>query len=113
MHIGLCSPDWPPTSAAKGIVSYVSAVRKYFLSQGLQVSVISQGCLHGGDDREFSLGSANEAGGPFDALSRRVGRLFDRIAGIGLLRCRHSFSVEAVGSLLLDCYSATLREGTR
>lgn len=81
MHIGLCSPDWPPASAANGIVSYVSAVREYFISQGHQVSVISQGRLYGGDGREFSIESANETGGPFDALSRRIGRRIDHWRG--------------------------------
>lgn len=81
MHIGLCSPDWPPARAANGIVSYVSAVREYFLSQGHQVSIISQGRLFGGDDREIPIGPANEGGGPFDALSRRIGRRIDHWRG--------------------------------
>ena len=81
MHIGLCSPDWPPAGAANGIVSYVSTVRDYFISQGHQVSVISQERLIGGDDREFSIGPANEGGGPFDALSRRIGRRIDHWRG--------------------------------
>lgn len=52
MHIGLCSPQWPPSGAANGIVSYVAAIRAHFLARGHQVSVISRDRLYHGDDRE-------------------------------------------------------------
>lgn len=50
MHIGLCSPQWPPGGAANGIVTYVSSLRGYFMSQGHAVSVISQGSLFDTED---------------------------------------------------------------
>lgn len=43
MHIGLCSPIWPPEQAANGIVSYVAAVRDHFVAQGHRVSILSEG----------------------------------------------------------------------
>ena len=62
MHIGLCSPHWPPSRGANGIVSYVSAVRDHFIARGHDVSVISQERLYLGDGSALSLaprGAAN------------------------------------------------------
>lgn len=55
MHIGLCSPHWPPAGAANGIVTYVSALRDHFLSKGHAVSVISQGHLFDSKDHAQPL----------------------------------------------------------
>jgi len=55
VHIGLCSPQWPPSGAANGIVSYVSAVRGHLVAQGHAVSVISDGRLFGSDGLDRPL----------------------------------------------------------
>jgi glycosyltransferase involved in cell wall biosynthesis len=54
VHIGLCSPHWPP-SQANGIVSYVSAIRDHFIARGHEVSVVSQERLHTSDGATLSL----------------------------------------------------------
>ena len=58
MHIGLCSPQWPPSGAANGIVSYVAAIRGHFLSRGHRVSVIAQDRLYDADGSERIIAPA-------------------------------------------------------
>ena len=81
MHIGFCSPDWPPSRSANGIVTYVSAVREYLLSKGHRVSILSKGNWIDSDNRETPI-----AGRP--DFRRRVDRYLDRyrghLPGIGL-----------------------------
>ena len=81
MHIGFCSPDWPPSRSANGIVTYVAAVREYLLSRGHRVSILSKGCWIDSDNRETPI--AGRLG-----FRRRVDRYLDRyrgdLPGIGL-----------------------------
>ncbi len=55
VHIGLCSPHWPPSRGANGIVSYVAALRDHFIARGQEVSVISQERLYLSDGSAVSL----------------------------------------------------------
>ncbi|MBO9623889.1 MAG: glycosyltransferase family 4 protein [Sphingomonas sp.] len=78
MHIGLCSPHWPPSAAANGIVSYVSAIRDFLMSQGHSVSVIAEGQLFDPDGRSLPLA---ERQGHLDAWVGRLVRRTDRWRG--------------------------------
>lgn len=75
MHIGLCSPHWPPSAAANGIVSYVSAIRDFLLAQGHGVSVIADGCLFDADGRVHSV--SPQGGRSLDAWLTRIARRAD------------------------------------
>lgn len=79
VHIGLCSPHWPPSAAANGIVSYVSAIRDFFISQGHCVSVIAEGCLFDTVGRVHPI--SGEGGGKVDACLTRLARRADRWRG--------------------------------
>lgn len=74
MHIGLCSPHWPPSLGANGIVSYVAAVRDHFIARGHDVSVISQQRLYTSDGSTLSLAPR----GAKKAIAR-VGERFARL----------------------------------
>ena len=78
MHIGLCSPHWPPAEGANGIVSYVACVRDYFVAQGHLVSVISQRTMYSSDGTRTAL-SLPESG--LGRMARRIGGRFDRAPG--------------------------------
>ncbi|HKX35600.1 MAG TPA: glycosyltransferase family 4 protein [Rhizorhapis sp.] len=69
MHVAYLSPTWPPAGAANGVVTYVSAMRSYLLSQGHKVSILSQGKLFASD------GSVRD----FDAERGRYARYMARI----------------------------------
>lgn len=73
MHIGLCSPHWPPSKGANGIVSYVAEVRGHFLSRGHDVSILSQGHLIAADGTETPLA-------PRSGAARALVRAGDRLA---------------------------------
>jgi glycosyltransferase involved in cell wall biosynthesis len=79
VHIGLCSPQWPPAGAANGIVSYVSVVRDYLLSQGHGVSIIAGGRLfdQDGGDRPLTPEEADRRSGTA-WLNRVMRRLVNR-----------------------------------
>jgi glycosyltransferase involved in cell wall biosynthesis len=55
MHIAYYAPVWPPEGAANGIVTYVSAMRRQLLSDGHEVSVVSQGRLFTSDGAVHDL----------------------------------------------------------
>lgn len=73
MHIGLCSPHWPPSRGANGIVSYVAEVRRHFLARGHDVSVLSQGELIFADGTAMPLA-------PRSGAARALARAGSRIA---------------------------------
>lgn len=79
MHIGLCSPLWPPTGAANGIVSYIAAIRGHFLAQGHRVSVISRDRLYDADGSERAIAPLPLP--RFAELRDRVARRADRWRG--------------------------------
>ncbi|MEE4453633.1 glycosyltransferase family 4 protein [Novosphingobium resinovorum] len=96
MHIGLCSPHWPPSQGANGIVTYVSQVREYLLSRGHDVSIVAQGRLIAQDGTVTPLQAPGGAAQSFDdqsfgvrwfgakaigALGRRIAWRFDRSSG--------------------------------
>ena len=86
MHIGLCSPQWPPSGAANGIVTYVSAVRAHFLAQGHGVSVIAQGQLYDAEGRRHAIAPAPpmlQSSGPWSRLTRKVDRWRGNLPGVG------------------------------
>jgi glycosyltransferase involved in cell wall biosynthesis len=74
VHIGLCSPQWPAAGAANGIVSYVSVVRDYLLSQGHNVSIIAGGRLFDQEGRDHPLSSTQAGSRPGRAWLNRVVR---------------------------------------
>ncbi|WP_395397396.1 glycosyltransferase family 4 protein [Novosphingobium sp. BL-8A] len=77
MHIGLCSPHWPPAKGANGIVSYVSAIRDHFLAEGHRVSIISGNHLYPDDSAPVAL----PAPSPAARLRRNVRWRIDRLLG--------------------------------
>lgn len=81
MHIGLCSPDWPPTRSANGIVSYVAAVRDHFVAEGHAVSVISRGRLFPSDGPAVDIAPQPRASGRIGSIARRIRRRMDRSRG--------------------------------
>lgn len=72
MHIGLCSPHWPPSGAANGIVSYVAAVRNHFIASGHEASVIADGQLFLSDGSAVPLTQAEDGGGLLARLQRKA-----------------------------------------
>lgn len=85
MHIAFCSPQWPPAGAANGIVSYVAAVRSYFLQMGHQVSVIAGERLFDSSDRpQPLLGAADPHRRSFGAkLGRRIDHMRGTLPDVG------------------------------
>ncbi|KXU32643.1 hypothetical protein A0J57_08810 [Sphingobium sp. 22B] len=81
MHIGYCSPHWPPAMAANGIVTYVAAMRDYLLAQGHRVSIIADGQVVDGDGRIHDLPLASGRAGPVNALARHWLRHRERHRG--------------------------------
>ncbi len=81
MHIGLCSPQWPPSGAANGIVTYVSAIRAYFLAQGHDVSVIAQEQLFDAAGKAHPIAPSPPARQSFDPWRNRLARKVDRWRG--------------------------------
>lgn len=81
MHIGLCSPHWPPSKGANGIVSYVAEVRGHFLSRGHDVSIVAQGQLIDSNDKVTSLAQKGGAARAFGRLGQRIAWRFDRSSG--------------------------------
>jgi glycosyltransferase involved in cell wall biosynthesis len=81
VHIGFCSPHWPPAMASNGIVTYVAAMRDYLLSEGHRVSIIADGRMVDSDGRDHILPAAAEKPGPIGAMMRRVHRHMERNRG--------------------------------
>jgi glycosyltransferase involved in cell wall biosynthesis len=81
VHICFCSPDWPPAGAANGIVSYVSVLRDYFMSQGHDVSVISHERIYRSNGAEIALFEQNDRRGAFMSLRDRISQRLDRYRG--------------------------------
>jgi len=81
VHIGLCSPHWPPGNGANGIVSYVAAVRDHFIAQGHDVTVISQRAVYSGDGSATLLSLPEERPGLFGSVLNRMSRRLDRSPG--------------------------------
>jgi len=98
VHIGLCSPHWPPSEGANGIVSYVAAVREHFSAKGHLVSVISQGRLFSSDGDVVAIppmaqswrGKLKERVGrrigPRGALGEVGNRIAQEVAGANRIR---------------------------
>lgn len=80
MHIGLCSPHWPPSLGANGIVSYVAAVRDHFIARGHEVSVISQERLYASDGSAVPL-AARGAGRIMASIGEKFARLREDAQG--------------------------------
>jgi glycosyltransferase involved in cell wall biosynthesis len=76
VHIGLCSPQWPPAGAANGIVSYVSVVRDCLLSQGHQVSIIAGGRLFDAQDNDQLLVPQAPGKPPAEPWHARIAKRF-------------------------------------
>ncbi|MET0179550.1 MAG: glycosyltransferase family 4 protein [Novosphingobium sp.] len=74
MHIGLCSPAWPPDQAANSVVSYVAAIRGHFLDRGHRVSILSPGQLTPSEGDPVPLHPSPARCGRLAAALRRVGR---------------------------------------
>lgn len=74
MHIGLCSPHWPPAEGANGIVSYVAAVHDHFVAQGHLVSLISQRTMYSSDGSETSLSLPERRPDLLSRVTKGIGR---------------------------------------
>ncbi|WP_126172156.1 glycosyltransferase family 4 protein [Altericroceibacterium xinjiangense] len=112
MHIGLCSPHWPPGEGANGIVSYVAAVREHFVAQGHLVSVISRNRSHSSDGTTLELGTGllassayridrrlNRSPGTLPHIARAVGREIaelHRLRPLDIVEMEESFGWSAV-----------------
>ncbi|MFT3967649.1 MAG: glycosyltransferase family 4 protein [Sphingobium sp.] len=89
MHICFCSPDWPPSRAANGIVTYTAAVRDYLVANGHDVSVVSRGHLFraAGEIVPLERAAQGNGAGPMRALrgwaSRRIDRHRGDLPGVG------------------------------
>ncbi|HUD31039.1 MAG TPA: glycosyltransferase family 4 protein [Novosphingobium sp.] len=87
MHIGLCSPHWPPALGANGIVSYVAEVRRHFLARGHDVSIVSQGNLIAADGTTTALaprgGAARVLARAGDSIAWRLDRSSGALAPLG------------------------------
>lgn len=81
MHICFCSPEWPPATAANGIVSYTSAIRNHLLAQGHDVSVLSHSRLYRGDGESVPVTPDTGETGMFPALKRKMQDRFNRRRG--------------------------------
>jgi glycosyltransferase involved in cell wall biosynthesis len=81
VHIGLCSPHWPPSRGANGIVSYVAEVRRHFLACGHDVSVVSEGNLIAADESSTPLAPRTSAGRALARAGESIAWRFDRSSG--------------------------------
>lgn len=102
MHIGLCSPQWPPSEAANGIVTYVSCMRDYFLSQGHAVSVIAQGRLATASGEVHRLAPAPKCSIPpswHARLTRRTGTWRGSLPDVGQGVANQVIAARLVASL--------------
>jgi glycosyltransferase involved in cell wall biosynthesis len=81
VHIGLCSPSWPPGVEANGVVTYVSAIREHFVARGHRVSIFSQGRLIGSGGEERECGLVERERNPMAQLVQRVRRRVDGSRG--------------------------------
>lgn len=101
MHIGLCSPQWPPSGAANGIVSYVAAIRAHFLMRGHRVSVISQNRLYNCDGVEQVLTptSAPRLAAWRNRLAMRVDAWRGDLPGVGKAVARQIAAARAMGGM--------------
>ena len=71
MHVGFYSPEWPPTHAANGIVTYVSHMKDALEKKGHHVTVLTGRAIH------TSTGETIELSIPRPSLARR---LFNRLS---------------------------------
>lgn len=81
MHIGLCSPHWPPSRGANGIVSYVAEVRRHFLARGHDVSIIAQGHMISADGDATALAPRSGAGRALVRAGNSIAWRLDRAPG--------------------------------
>jgi glycosyltransferase involved in cell wall biosynthesis len=93
VHIALYSPNWPPSGAANGIVSYVSTVREYLIGKGHKVTILSEGRLYPSGGAAPLLLEPTEQLGGLDRLRQRISRRLDAYHG-GLPGVGHQLAAQ-------------------